>query len=1169
MGNTLNTITIAIGKALSSLEQVLESSSKAKVLINTLGWELPPGVEDIGLASVDLTDFLEKLRIVTESSGQEWENEPLMAGRIADLGLSLHNLVGEISHLAKELPDQLNEYGDYVSRTNIHKELLKRISDLMVTGYVSNKSKLVFSILRLLNIVEFRPFEADPENYQLQHVRTIVHYNHFHSLFSDPSGHLKETYGWSTPEFSSLDLFTRIGEVLRALGATVRMQPMDPRAENALVGDLPYDTTNNPAPQMIIQLYEDLGEIAGLMLGFTVFGVRPTLEGASDGGIGFLPIVRGQVEGEIPLYAFDDTVFEFSADADLLKRMALILRPNLPLQVQKATNLGDLADGRFALGIRHGKADEPKTLVSFPGGSRLTMEQFTLIGGLDKASEEAMESFMELGIWGGQFILSMSEADGFLSKTISIEEIQVPFGFRVGWNSRKGIYFLGGAGLSVTIPLDRNLGPIFLQLLHLSLDINEEGFDVEVSISGNLTLGPLAITVGHLGTDVEVSFTEGNLGLMNLSPRFQPPTAIGLSIDAEGITGGGFLEIDPPNYSGMIQLSFNNEIELTAFGLITTRLPDGKDGFSMIVQIMAEFQPIQVGLGFALTGVGGLIGINRQINEEGLKEAFKNHSLDTFLFPENPIKDAVKLIESIQTIMPPREGYHIIGPMVQMFWGGSVKLVEFEIGIFIQTGGPLKVVILGQARTRLPEGDSPRLVINMDVLGIIDFGEERVAIDAVLFNSRILNFTLDGKMALRSDWSSGEESFALSAGGFNPRFQNIPTGFPQLTRLMVNFGSGNPRLTLQMYLAITPNTLQIGAKFDLWAKKSGFTVTGGTSFDALFTFSPFSFLVVVLIWVNIKRSRINLSAELELELSGPNPMVAVGYAKFKVGWFSKKVRFRKQFGNKNPESLPLVSPVAALLVELEQTRSIQFELPAWASTSLVFTETAELKIDPVADIVISQNAVPLNFNMERFGGGLPPEAEQELSITAGLEADKETVTTTLFAPEQFKNWSVDERLSARPFEKYDAGIRFSGEYIIPEAAVEERRVEFETVLRESKSYRQKQPKDSLKRAKVRTTCVWRPTVIEAQYFVNWSLFGSKNYFKPLRKVKNENRTDYIKVIEPGFILAGNHGQDEGLSSSAIDGQSNGAMSYAEAMDAQKRTTDTSSIIRSAADVVLQ
>jgi hypothetical protein len=453
-------------------------------------------------------------------------------------------------------------------------------------------------------------------------------------------------------------------------------------------------------------------------------------------------------------------------------------------------------------------------------------------------------------------------------------------------------------------------------------------------------------------------------------------------------------------------------------------------------------------------------------------------------------------------------------------------------------------------------------VINLDVMGILDFGEERVSIDAVLFDSKILKFTLDGKMALRADWSSGEESFALSVGGFHPRFQNIPPGFPSLTRLMVAIGSGNPRLSLQMYLAITPNTLQIGARFDLWAKKAGFTITGGTSFDALFTFSPFSFLVLIKIWANIKRGWVDLGVDLELELSGPNPMIAAGYAKFKVGWFSKKVRFRKQFGDKTPEPLPVVSPVAVLLAELENARSIRFELPPWASAGLVFTKTAESRIDPVADILISQNAVPLNFSMDRFGGGLLPEGENKLSITAGLEPDEEKVTQTLFAPEQFKNWSTDEKLSARPFEKYDAGIRFSGDYIIPEDAVEERPVMFETVLIESQAYLQKHPK-------VCTAWVWQPIAMEAQYFDDWSLLGSMAYFKPLRKVQDENQPGYIKVIESQFFVTDNDTKDEMGSNVATENQDNHGMSYAEALDERKRTNNTNSIIRSKADLVLK
>ncbi|HKN82941.1 MAG TPA: DUF6603 domain-containing protein, partial [Pyrinomonadaceae bacterium] len=677
------------------------------------------------------------------------------------------------------------------------------------------------------------------------------------------------------------------------------------------------------------------------------------------------------------------------------------------------------------------------------------------------------------------------------------------------------IYFEGSTDLNVTLPIDSNLGPIYLQSVHLGLDTEDRAFQIETSATGNLMLGPLLVTLERVGLDVDVVFGSGNPGLLGLSPNFKPPTSVGLAIDTQGISGGGFLRIDPPNYAGMLTLTFQNEIELTAYGLITTRLPDGKPGFSLVISILAEFQPVQIGLGFALTGVGGLIGINRQFNEDGLKEAFKTHALDHVLFPASPIKDAVKLFDSLQSILPPRDGYHVIGPTARLFWGGGLRLVNFEIGIFIQLGGARKVVLLGQAWSRLPRAEAPLLVLNVDVLGIIDFGEERAAFDATLFDSKIMDTHLDGQMALRADWSEGEENFALSVGGFHPQFQQIPPGFPQLRRLALVMGE-NPRLSLTMYLAITTNTLQVGAKLELWAKKLGFTITGGASFDALFTFNPFSFLVNIKAWVNVKRGWIDLGLWLELELSGPNPIVAAGYVKIKLGWFfSVKVRFRAEFGNKIAEPLPAVSPLAVLQGELQQPRSIRARLPGWLGGYVAFTAAAEQKIDPISDLQIVQNAVPLNFTMDKFGGGLPSPAERQLRFTAGLT--NEQAVTRLFAGEQFKSWTMEERLAAKPFEQYEAGIGFSGSYVLPEEHKEERAIVFETVLRESKEYLDSLPAKDVRKAAIRTACVWQPQVEHTVLLQNWSQFGAVSYYQPRRTQRDEASPNYVKVRDVGFL----------------------------------------------------
>ena len=588
MANTINTLTVALSELLSSLEEVFARAASANALLNFLGWELPPGLDDIGLAGMDFTVFLEKLRIVTESSQAELNDEILLASRIVDLAAALGDIVQEIQHLAETLPDRLAGQGDYVSRTNIHKELPRRIFDLMIAGYLANHSYLAFSILHLLNLVEFKHFSADKANFQVEHIRAIVHYDQFHAIFSDPSAYLRQTYGWGTPDFAVLDVINRIGQVLRALGASIRLQTLDPRAEQALIGSALPGVDQDPMPQLIIHLFEERGEIAGQRLGLSVFGVRPSSQGASDAGIGFLPIIQGEATGAIPLHAFEDTFLELSAEADLLQRIALVLHPNQPLQVQRASSLGELSGEHLTMGIRHGQIGvEPKQLITFPGGSALSVQQIALTGGVAKTVGSSGDGFMELDLLGCQASIPLSGADAFLSSTIQKDRIEALFDARLEWTASGGIRFHGSGGLQASLPLHLSVGPLLLETLYLAMDVGENGLGVEVSSSGVMKIGPVTVSVDRLGLIVNASFNGGNLGLFDLSPHFKPPTGVGLTIDEAGVTGGGFLRFDPQKgqYDGIMQLNLQGGIAVKAIGLIATRLPGNAKGFSLLIDV--------------------------------------------------------------------------------------------------------------------------------------------------------------------------------------------------------------------------------------------------------------------------------------------------------------------------------------------------------------------------------------------------------------------------------------------------------------------------------------------------------------------------------------------------------------------------------------------------------
>ena len=88
--NIVNSATAEIGELLAYLAEIQGKVDEARALINLMGWELPPGIEDIGLAALDLGDFLEKLDAVIGASDEEWEDELAMAGRITDLALAVN-----------------------------------------------------------------------------------------------------------------------------------------------------------------------------------------------------------------------------------------------------------------------------------------------------------------------------------------------------------------------------------------------------------------------------------------------------------------------------------------------------------------------------------------------------------------------------------------------------------------------------------------------------------------------------------------------------------------------------------------------------------------------------------------------------------------------------------------------------------------------------------------------------------------------------------------------------------------------------------------------------------------------------------------------------------------------------------------------------------------------
>lgn len=1124
---------LELQRFLEPLEYYFRSPEGVMEFLSDLGWNWEDSVPDPA-PILDLVVEVRELPIP-----EDWSEYIILLRKVLDVTNDIRTLsINQSTSLGQEIADELPE----------------RALNYLIVSYLRSYNPTILSVLKFFEVILVveHNFTATHDAYD----EIFIQWGTLGEIFTGPGELIKSIYHWNEPA-NPLDegkFLDRLYEIAIGLGIP---------AEKDNLTVLPAEKLYYPDGTAEADIDRDFllrkglirvpfMEVADPEFGFTTSGIYllgipirdadPTV----PKGLAIVPYLMGPA-------AVDFTISEtlrLSVGGNLDAGFAITILP--PEEVDVIEDLfGDFGfTADFFIRLIQQNPDGKFIILGQPEATYVGYDQLSLTLGLSGIGSQP-DFGLEFDIANGTILIVASDGDGFLQYILPQDPSRVDFNITLGWSVRKGFYIRGGAGIEISIPINISLGPVFINTVDLGLYVNTDNIEFVVAVSGGVQIGPVQAVVKKIGIISRIEFgQQGNLGNADFSMGFKPPTAIGLAIVAEGVKGGGFLEVDPPNYAGILNLAFQDSIDVTAFGLLTTELPGGVPGFSLIASISARFSPIQLGFGFALIGVGGLIGINRSMQEEALREVVKNHGLDYILFPENPIGDAVLIIDAIQTVFPPQDSCHVFGLMGEIIWGGSVTVVDFQFGIVFETCVPRRVALLGQAKVELPNKDSPVLVLNFDMVGFIDFGNESLAIDGTLFNSRLLVYPLDGEMALRTNWGDNAD-FALSAGGFNPQF-SPPPGFPSLKRLTMSLRKGPARITLDSYVAITSNTFQTGASLELYAEYDRVTVTGNAGFDALIRFSPFSFETSFFAWMTVEVFGENVACiDLLVNFTGPNPYRTEGYAKLKLSSFgpSVDIDFDKTFGDPVAETPPQVSPFEVLLAQLEDSRNLQFELPDWANSyiKLVEADYTEKLLDPVGAVVLSQNAVPLELQLERYGGGTPPSNEQYMS----LDVDGETVQAP-FSPAQFRNWSDTQKLQAQAFENFAAGKRLRSTFHTSPLRSVVR--DFEVVLVE----RQAEPD-------LADPSVYEPIdrapVIPIELRRSWALQGGRQRFQPGRTVRNPDHPKYIQVMEPAYTVTSQEATDSlFIRQPEVDGSA-GDLSYTEALDKMNSSRDENAVVR--------
>jgi hypothetical protein len=282
-------------------------------------------------------------------------------------------------------------------------------------------------------------------------------------------------------------------------------------------------------------------------------------------------------------------------------------------------------------------------------------------------------------------------------------------------------------------------------------------------------------------------------------------------------------------------------------------------------------------------------------------------------------------------------------------------------------------------------------------------------------------------MALRIGWGSGA-LFVISVGGFHPAFREIPDDLRNMTRMTIALLSGdNPRLTVQTYFAITSNTVQNGARVELYAEACGFNIYGFLGYDLLVQFNPVHFVASIAAGIALRQgTSVIAGISVRGELSGPAPWNVNGSASLEILFFEISVSFNETWGDDAPPDPVEIENVTSLVnTAIGDDRNWKANAPAnaTAGVSVRRLEMADGKIvlQPFGVLAVSQKVVPLAYPLEKFGNKKPDVDRFELTTALGGVSDEREE----FAVAQYKKLSDSDKLSAPSFERLKSGLRFS------------------------------------------------------------------------------------------------------------------------------------------------
>ena len=588
------------------------------------------------------------------------------------------------------------------------------------------------------------------------------------------------------------------------------------------------------------------------------------------------------------------------------------------------------------------------------------------------------------------------------------------------WNAAKNAWDAALAAFGAKLA-DALLGPL-ADMPGLADLVSDPAKLITEGIHGGVDLGPVRLDVG-------------SSLLVILPPQFaggggpSEPIAIGpygvgqvgatlASPFGGGMPGGGSLvRLPDGSYGGTLELPLG-PVQVSATAVVA--VIDGEPSFLAIMGV-AFLPPIQLSFGFSLDRVGGIVGVNRRMNTDALREAQRTGVAGDVLFAIEPPSSPLALVSAANRLFPFNRATHLVGPSLKLAWlsfGTAGSLVGLDVAVIVEipTG---KVAILGVARAAIP--GLPFLIdLRLDVLGIIDPVEQLVSVDASLVDSHVLGiFEVYGDAAMRFSWGT-TAYMVVTVGGFFPGYNPEPARLPALRRVGLSLNNPIPVISMRAegYFAVTSNSIHLGGRYEVGISL-GIEAHGFIQVDAMVQFRPFYFEARIAAGFAVSAGGFSFaSVTLEGSISGPGPIVIRGSLSISVFLFSLSWSEQFTLGSGPSDTLPAAPPLLDVIFD-ELSNPSNVHSGSIADPHVVLAPQLRpggfAAVPPTGTLQVQQRRAPLGLMIERVDGR-PLSSPQGVKITSGT-----TDVTERFSPGSYITLTGSEALNRPPFDLLAAG----------------------------------------------------------------------------------------------------------------------------------------------------